>query len=362
MSYNKTRNEALNEVQSYVNEAEQNVIEDITNFDGTEEAEIELYGNIQFYIKMNQSLLPDLKKFLMNKSDLYIMNGMHAEINYDVVVIPNPLHFFRIIAVPFGVCNISTEALDKEIFNDLKQNIKNAYTNKKLARQPVHKITHVLKSVQKKLFDINNREINSKNKTSYNEEFKKYAHIPPKISDFRVGDKMINKDFSTKLIIVNGKLLYEEHIYIAFINEKRVEENLSITETHFEDRLNLLDYLIPKNIEYTYETNEWRVTYSMQDVINLLHSTNIKRVVYIDLSCSNNASNNTQTIMNKTNSIEGQPYVSVGKNRRIRNKNTQYLPKRINKNVMFSNQYTHKRKSRRYTKSKTKTKTKSPLF
>ena len=71
---------------------------------------------------MRQTTLPNLKNFLMNKTDLYIMNGMHAEINYDVVVIPNSLHFFRIIAVPFGVCNISTEALDREIFNDLKQN------------------------------------------------------------------------------------------------------------------------------------------------------------------------------------------------------------------------------------------------
>ena len=332
MSDNKTKNESINKVQGYVIEAEQNVIEDITNFDGSEEAKIELYGNIQFYIKMNQSVLPDLKKFLINKTDLYIMNGLHGEINYGVVIIPNPLHFFRIIAVPFGVCNISTVAINREIFNDLKQTIRQTYTNKSLARQPIRKIAHVLSSVQKKLFKINNREINSKNKTSYNEEFKKYAHIPPKISEFRVGDKMINKEFFTKLLIVNGQLLYEEHIYIASFND-----------THFDNRLNLLDYLIPIKIEHINEVDEWRLTYSMQDIIDLLKANHIKRAIYIDLSCSNNVSNNTQTVMNKTNAIEGQPYLSVSQ-----------TGKRRNKNGMFTNQYTHKRTSRRHTKSKTK--------
>ena len=354
MSNNNSNVEPIIHIPSIVIEAEQNVIEDITNFDGTEEATTELYGNILFFIEMKQTILPNLKSFLMNKTDLYIMNGMHGEINYDIVVIPNPLHFFRIIAVPFGVCNISTEALNREIFNDLKENIKQTYTNTKLARRPIHKITHVLKSVQTKLFEINNRVIASKNKTSYNDEFKKYAHIPPKISEFRVGDKMINKEFFTKLIIVNGKLLYEEHIYIASSND-----------THFDNRINLLDYLIPNNIEHIHHTNEWRLTYSMQDLIDLLHKNHIKRAVYIDLSCSNNVLNNTQAIMNKTELIEGHPYISVGKTHNSRNKNTQYLPKRINKNVIFNTQYkprqTYKRTtSRRYTK--TKTKTKNPLF
>jgi hypothetical protein len=339
-------NENLNPIHipSIVIESEQNVIEDITNFDGSVEAVTELYGNILFFIEMRQTTLPNLKNFLMNKTDLYIMNGMHAEINYDVVVIPKTLHFFRIIAVPFGVCNISTEALDREIFNDLKETITHTYTNTKLARRPVHKITQVLKSVQTKLFEINNREIDDENKTSYNDEFKKYAHIPPKISEFRVGDKMINKEFFTKLIIVNGRLLYEEHIYIASSND--------ISDTHFDNRINLLDYLMPINIEHIYinEKDEWRLTYSMQDVIDLLHKNHIKRAIYIDLSCSNNAQNNTQTIMNKTELIEKKPYISVGKTRKKRNKNTQYAPKLRNKNVMFVEQ--HRRSSSIKGKSK----------
>ena len=336
MSNNNSNVEPIIHIPSIVIEAEQNVIEDITNFDGTVQAATDLYENILFFIEMRQTTLPNLKTFLINKTDLYIMNGMHAEINYDVVVIPNSLHFFRIIAVPFGVCNISTEALDREIFNDLKETIKQTYTNRQFARRPVHKISHVLKTVQTKLFEINNRAIESKNKTSYNVEFKKYAHISPKISEFRVGDKMINKEFFTKLIIVNGKLLYEEHIYIASINN-----------THFENRINLLDYLMPINIEHVHinEKDEWRLTYSMQDVIDLLHKNNIKRAVYIDLSCSNNAQNNTQTIMNKTEIIEGHPYISVGNSHKSRNKN-----------IVFSHQY---RPRRTYKRTKSKPKTKS---
>ena len=344
---NNKINENPIHIPSIVIEAEKNVIEDITNFDGTVESVTELYENILFFIEMKQTTLPNLNNFLMNKTDLYIMNGMHAEINYDVVVIPNSLHFFRIIAVPFGVCNISTEALDREIFNDLKETIKQTYTNTKLARRPVQKISHVLKSVQSKLFEINNRAIASKNKTSYNDEFKKYAHIPPKISEFRVGDKMINKEFFTKLIIVNGRLLYEEHIYIASYNGN--------SEINFYDRINLLDYLMPINIEHVHinEKDEWILTYSMQDVIDLLHKNNIKRAVYIDLSCSNNAQNNTQTIINKTELIEGYPYISVGKTRKKRNKNTQYTPKRINKNIMFNEQHRqHSRSSSTKGKSK----------
>lgn len=318
-------------IPSIVAEAEQNIIEDIINFDGTEEAEFELYDNIQFFIKMKQSTLPNLKTFLMNKTDLYIMSEIHGEMKYDLVSIPKSLHFFRIIAVPFGVCNISTEAIYTEIFNNLKKTIQKTYKNTRFARQPVQKISQVLKSVQSTLYEINNRVVDPENKSDYNDEFQKYSHIPPRISEFRVGDKIINKEFFTNLIIVNGKLSYEGHIHIASHNGN--------SELNFFDRLNLLDYLVPSSIQHVPHTNEWTLTYKMQDIIDLLEAKHIKRAVFIDLSCSNNAQNNTKTVMKKTEGIEGTPYMTVRATRKIRNKNTQYAPKRRNKNVVFNEQY-----------------------
>jgi hypothetical protein len=331
-----------NKFQSYIDEAEEIVVEDLTNFNENTDVN-DVYESIKFYIKMKRSRLPNLKKFLMNNTDLYIMNGIHGEIKYDTIVIPKSLHFFRIMAVPFGVCNIGTEAIYKEIFNNLKHNIKTVYGNKSLARQPIRKIGQVIQSVQSKIFEINNREVHPDNKSSYNDEFKKYAHIPPKISEFRVGDKMINKELFTHLKIVNGKVDYDQHIFIASPNGK--------FEIDFFDRINLLDYLIPSNIEYINEVNEWRLTYSMQDVIDLLEINSIKRAINVDLSCSNNAINNTQTIMNKTAFIESHPYVTVGTTYKKRNKNVQYSPKSINK---YRYRQTHKvSASRRHSKTKT---------
>ena len=59
--------------------------------------------------------------------------------------------------------------------------------------------------------------------------------------------------------------------------------------------------------------------------------------------------------MNKTELIEGHPYISVGKTHKSRQKNTQYAPKRINKNMIFDHQY---RPKQTHTRSKSKTKTK----
>ena len=76
----------MKEVQGYITESENIVIEDITNFNETMDVR-DVYANIEFHIKMKKSLLPDLKTFLMNKTDLYIMNGIHGSIykDYDVV-------------------------------------------------------------------------------------------------------------------------------------------------------------------------------------------------------------------------------------------------------------------------------------
>ena len=107
-----------NKIQGYIDEAEEIVVEDLTNFNENTNVN-DVYDSIQFYLKMKRSRLPNLKHFLMNKTDLYVMNGIHGEIKYDTVVIPKSLHFFRMMAVPFGVCNIGTEAIYKEIFNNL---------------------------------------------------------------------------------------------------------------------------------------------------------------------------------------------------------------------------------------------------
>ena len=329
-----------NKIKEYIDEAEEIVIEDLTNFNETTNIN-DVYESIQFYIKMKRSRLPNLKNFLMNKTDLYVMNGIHGEIKYETVVIPKSLHFFRVMAVPFGVCNIGTEAIYKEIFNNLKHNIKNTYGDRSLARQPIHKIGRVLKSVQSNIFEINNREIHPENKSSYNDEFKKYAHIPPKISEFRVGDKMINKELFTNLKIINGKVNYDEHIYIASPGKSEID---------FFDRLNLLDYLTPKSINHVKfgMKDEWVLTYNMQDIIDLLQENGIHRAIFIDLSCSNNIQNNTQDVMNKTGVIE-----------KSHHKSKNNTPTRRNKNVVY-NYHSHKRSgsaSKRYTsKSKSKSK------
>ena len=318
MSHNK-----MKEVQGYITESENIVIEDITNFNETMDVR-DVYANIEFHIKMKKSLLPDLKTFLMNKTDLYIMNGIHGSIykDYDVVTVPN--HFFRIKQVQFGSCNISSILLYTEIYDEINQSIKQTYHNKTLARQPIRKIGRVLKTVQKKLFDINTRiNINMNKHPNYN-EFKKYSHIKPEISEFRVDDKMVNKSFSTSLLIVphtvhkgeilmRGKVLYKEKIFIVSPNGK------------FYDRLNLLDYLMPNTIQHVESSNEWILKYNMQDIMDLLEANNIKRTVFVDLSCANQqyAVNNTQSIMDKTALIEGRKYGSIGSIRKSRNKNFQ---------------------------------------
>jgi len=313
----------MKEIQGYITESENNVIEDITNFNETMDVR-DVYSNIEFYIKMKRTLLPDLKTFLMNKTDLYIMNGIHGSIykDYNVVTVPN--HFFRIKQVQFGSCNISSILLYTEIYDEIKQSIQKTYQNKTLARQPIRKLGRVLKSVQSKLFDINTRININMNKHPNFKEFKEYAHIKPEISEFRVDDTMVNKSFSTSLLIVphtvhkgeilmRGKVLYKEKIFIVSPNGK------------FYDRLNLLDYLMPNTIQRVESSNEWILKYNMQDIMDLLEANNIKRTVFVDLSCANQqyAVNNTQTIMNKTALIEGQKYGSIGSMRKSRNKNYQ---------------------------------------
>ena len=321
MSHNKTREETIKEVQGYITEAENIVIEDTVDFNETMDVR-DVYSNIEFYIKIKQSLLPDLKTFLMNKTDLYIMNGIHGSIykDYDVVTVPN--HFFRIKQVQFGSCNVSSRLLYTEIYDEIKQSIKQTYHNKTMARQPIRKLGRVLKTVQAKLFDINTRiNINMNKHPDYN-EFKEYSHIKPEISEFRVDDKMINKSFSTSLLIVphtvhkgevlmRGKVLYKEKIFIVSPNGT------------FDDRLNLLDYLMPNTIRYVEKNKEWILNYNMQDIMDLLEANNIKRTVFVDLSCANQqyAVNNTQTIMKQTAFIEGRKYGSIGSIRKSRNKN-----------------------------------------
>ena len=122
-------------INSIVNEMEQIIIEDIASFDGTKQAIDNMYENIKFYIKQKQRILPDIKTFLQSKSELYIMNSMHGALDYNVVTIPKSLHFFKINAIPYGVCNISTESVNREVFNDLKENIQTTYKNLKLQRE-----------------------------------------------------------------------------------------------------------------------------------------------------------------------------------------------------------------------------------
>jgi hypothetical protein len=275
-----------------VNEMEQIIMEDMASFDGSKKAIHEMNDNIKFYIKYKQRLLPDIKTFLQSKSELYIMNSMHGSLDYNVVRIPKSLHFFKINAIPNGVCNISTEAVNREIFNDLKQNIQITYKNLKLQR--MSKISHILKLTQSHIFDINNRPIDSNNRNPYNEEFIKYKHIPPQISEFKEGNKVLNKEFFTRLVSYDGKLLYAEDMHFASSND-----------VHFDYGIKLQDYLIPKitcliiNGEYV-----WELSYKMKDIIKLLHKHNINRVIFIDLSCSDHATNNVKTTMNKSAKIE----------------------------------------------------------
>jgi hypothetical protein len=302
-------------LQDIINEAEENIIEDIDKFDGSKEAEDSIRDLIHFYIEQKQRTLPNLNTLLKSKTDLYIMNVTHGSIykDYDVVQIPKSLHFFRIKQAQFGSCVVTQKYIERDIFDDLKLNIQTTYDNKKLARQPIRKILHVLKSVQSKLFRMNtqNNNENMKKHPQYI-EYKKYSHIIPEISEFRADDNMINKIYSTHLFVVppvtfkdeiyqKGKLLYNEKIYIASSDIK------------YQDRFNLLDYLIPeikcvkRGVAYV-----WVFYYSMKQIIDLLDKNNIKRCVFVDLSCGNQmeAVNNTQTIMNKTARIEGRKYGS----------------------------------------------------
>ena len=112
---------------------------------------------------------------------------------------------------------------------------------------------------------------------------------------------------------MRGKVLYKEKIFIVSPNGK------------FYDRLNLLDYLMPNTIQHVESSNEWILKYNMQDIMDLLEANNIKRAVFVDLSCANQqyAVNNTQSIMDKTALIEGRKYGSIGSIRKSRNKNFQ---------------------------------------
>jgi hypothetical protein len=323
-------------LQDIINEAEENIIEDIEKFDGNKEDEDSIHALIHFYIEQKQRSLPNLNTLLKNKSDLYLMNITHGSIykDYGVVTIPKSLHFFRIRQAQFGSCVVSQKYIQKEIFDDLKVNIQKNYENKNLARQPIRKILHVLKSVQSKLFRMNTQNNNESMKSHHGyKEYKKYSHIIPEISDFRADDKMINKIFSTHLFVVppvtfkkevyqKGQLLYNEKIFIASSDIK------------YQDRFNLLDYLIP-DIQCVKRGSKyvWVFYYSMKQIIDLLDKNNIKRCVFVDLSCGNQMEsvNNTQTIMNKTATIEGRKYGSFETIRNtIRNKN--YQPSKSFKN------------------------------
>ena len=279
-------------IVDYINEMEQIIIEDMANFDGTKKAISDMYENIKFYIKQKQRILPDINTFLLSKTDLYIMNSMHGSLHYNVVTIPKSLHVFNINAIPNGVCNISTEALNREVFNDLKQTIQQTYKNSKLQR--AHKISHILKSTQTKIFDINNRQINPNNTNPYNDEFKQYAHILPQISEYKAGNKILNKEFLTRLVSYNGSLLFAEEMHFASSND-----------VNFDNGIKLSDYLMPK-IECL-KINEkyvWELSYRMKDIIELLNKNNIKRFIFIDLSCSNHATNNAKTAMKKSARLE----------------------------------------------------------
>ena len=282
-------------INSIVNEMEQIIIEDMASFDGTKQAISDMYENIKFYIKQKQRLLPDIKTFLQSKSELYIMNSMHGSLHYNVVTIPTSLHFFNINAIPNGVCNISTEALNREVFNDLKKTIQQTYKNSKLQR--AHKISHILKSTQAKIFDINNRPIDPNNTNPYNDEFKQYAHILPQISEFKEGNKILNKEFLTRLVSYDGSLIFAEDMHFASSNGN--------SDVNFDNGIKLSDYLMPKieclkiNQKYV-----WELSYRMKDIIELLNKNNIKRVIFIDLSCSNHATNNAKTAMKKSARLE----------------------------------------------------------
>ena len=327
----------LQKIQDIVKEMEEIIIEDNTNFEGGEEAVDAMRENILFYIEQKQHLLPDLKTFIKNKTDLYIMNGIDGAIynDYNVVTIPKPLHIFRLQKVPHGVCNIDNLKIQNEIYNDLKYNIDKVYKSKTLSRQPIRKILQVLKTVQTKLFDINKGKNNFTHLSKYT-EYKTYSQIEPKISEFTGGDTIINKVFTTTLtikparmheeIIKKGQLLYKEKIHIITSDDKPE------FDIFFDDELNLLEYLIPQ-ITYTYTgTNyEWILMYSMQQIIDLLESNNIKRTIIIDLTCGNQLThtNNIPTIMNKTAAKETRKYINfVNSKNRIRNtiRNKNYQP------------------------------------
>jgi hypothetical protein len=278
-----------------VNEIKQNIMKDMASFDGSKEAITNMYESIKFYIKHNQLLLPDIKTFLQSKSELYIMNSMHGALNYDVVSIPKSLHFFKINAIPNGVCNISTQAVNREIFNDLKENIQTTYKNLKFQR--MRKISHILTSTQDHIWEINKRPIDPNNRNPYNEEFLKHIHIPPQISEFKEGNKLLNKEFFTNLVSYDGNLLYAQDMHFASSNG-----DLNVD---FDEGIKLQHYLMPKitcliiNGEYV-----WELSYRMKDIIKLLHKNNINRVIFIDLSCSNHATNNVKTTMKKSAKIE----------------------------------------------------------
>ncbi len=279
-------------INSFVKEMEQIIIEDMANFDGTKKSISDMYENIKFYIKQKQRLLPDIRTFLQSKSELYIMNSMHGSLDYNVVTIPPSLQFLKISAIPNGVCNISTESNSREIFNDLKKTIQLTYKNSKLQR--IQKISHILKSTQEKIFDMNNRPIDPDNTNPYNDEFKKYAHIPPQISEYKTGNKILNKEFLTNLVSYNGSLLFAEDMHFASSND-----------VQFDYGIKLQNYLMPKitcliiNGKYV-----WELSYRMKDIIKLIHTHKIKRVIFIDLSCSNHATNNAKTAMKKSAKIE----------------------------------------------------------
>jgi hypothetical protein len=92
-------------------------------------------------------------------------------------------------------------------------------------------------------------------------------------------------------------LLFAEEMHFASSNGN--------SDVNFDNGIKLSDYLMPK-IECL-KINEkyvWELSYRMKDIIELLNKNNIKRLIFIDLSCSNHPTNNAKTAMKKSARLE----------------------------------------------------------